>query len=284
MSRGAVSLLLLAGWMLVAGCTAGPVLAPPPTQILVPSTATPEPLPPTPTAIVEADVAPPLAVGGTPEQVVIPAAAQVMVGLVIEDLAEQLAVSSTAIGLRAVQEVVWSGEGLGCALTDQDDDTEAATDGGDEATINGYRITLAYQDDVYHYHTDAQASFTQCSAAGVIPDGEPVIIDTLLGSMVDVARRDLASRLDLPLRRVFVVTAAPVVWPDGSLGCVLADQEYEATPVSGYRIVLRAGPEEYAYHGDYRQVRFCPADAVRLPDNLAPTPQPNVTPTLDSGE
>ncbi|MFC1960695.1 hypothetical protein ACFLYO_08290 [Chloroflexota bacterium] len=270
-------------WLvLLVGCTTGPVATPLPTQALVPSTATPEPLPPTPTVVVVGGVAAPVDVVGTPEQVAIPAAAQIMVGLVVDDLAEQLAESSTAIVLRAVQEVVWQDTDLGCNLVDQNNILEPLMGGAELVSISGYRITLLYQDELYQYHTDDRDQFELCLSRASIPDGEPVIIDTLLGSMVDIARHDLASQLDLPLRRVFVVEATAIVWPDGSLGCQLVDQEFEQTPVPGYRIVLRAGPEHYTYHGNYRQVRFCPTESVRLPEDMAG--QLDVTPTLDSGE
>jgi hypothetical protein len=134
----------------------------------------------------------------------------------------------------------------------------------------GFWFLLQYQGELYEYRTDHQLSYIACDQAAADIAGEPVILDTLLGSMIDLARRNLAERLDLPLRRVFLVEAAPVQWPDTSLGCAITE-DAAPTPVPGYRIVLRVGPEDYFYHSNYRQVILCPADAVQPLETVTPT-------------
>lgn len=55
---------------------------------------------------------------------------------------------------------------------------------------------------------------------------------------------------------VTVVVAESVTWSDGSLGCPRPGQIYTQALVPGYRVVLRVGGDEMAYHasesGDFR--------------------------------
>ncbi len=240
----------------VAGCAPGGGPSARPTQTLVSSTATPTLLPitaaPTLTSLPgPVDVATIAARGGS-----VPAPAQVMVGDVIEDLARSLGVSPDAIGVGEIEEVTWPDATLGC--------DSGAGASPDTAEVPGFRVILIYQGTTYAYHTDSQGRFVVCQAAESAT-GEPVILDPVVGSLVDLARRHLAEQLDLPLRRVFLADVSPFEWPDSSLGCQLSDQDYVATPVLGYRIVLRVGRQNYYYHSNFRQVILCPENAERLP-------------------
>lgn len=60
---------------------------------------------------------------------------------------------------------------------------------------------------------------------------------------------DLADQFGYDTDTVMLESIEAVEWPDSALGCPQVDQEYEASPVPGYRIVLRAGDQSYEYHG-----------------------------------
>jgi len=232
-----------------------------PTQALVRSTSTPTPTltatsPPMPTL-------PILTATQPPDADLTDGAAQSMVGLVIDDLAERQGVAAADIDVRLVEAVEWPGGRLDCEM--------AGGAGGER--LPGYRITLLYEDAVYVYHTDTQGQFVTCLEDEEAPPGEVVILDTQVRALVELARQHLARRLDLPLRRVFVVDAYPVDWPDARLGCILGEETVPPTPVAGYRIVLQVGETTYIYHSDYRQVVFCPSEAVQA----TVTPQASVT-------
>lgn len=63
-------------------------------------------------------------------------------------------------------------------------------------------------------------------------------------------RDDLARRALVKPETITVVSATEQQWPDGSLGCPQPGQMYTQMIVPGYRVVLGAGGERYAYHSD----------------------------------
>ena len=237
----------------LAGCIPGDLPATMPTQILVPFTATPQPEP-TMSVVLGTELPEPADVRADSSlEATVPAQATV-VGLVVADLAAQLDIDSRSISVGLVEELVWS------ALTCEAD--IAPISAADR--VPGFRITLMVDGVQYTYRADHDGRFVQCDDDSVMT-GEPVILDTNLISLIDIASQDLASRLDLPVRRVFLADAQSIMWPDARLGCALTDETWPPTPVAGYRIVLRVGSESYSYHANYRQVSLCPAAAVRLP-------------------
>lgn len=230
------------------------------TQALIASTNTPTALPPTPTET-------PLPVAVVPDAteavVSTPVEIQLVLGQVLDDLAARLDVGTDSIAVADVEEVTWPDDRLGCP-------GEARGD-----ALMGYRIVLLVDDVLYEYHTDLDDRFVSCDAP-VQPTGEPVLdVDPVVNALVDLAQRSLAERLDLPQRRVFLVEVKSYLWPDNRLGCALSGGTTVAAPVPGYQIVFRVGRENYYYHTDYRQVTFCPEDALQLPETaneIAATP------------
>jgi hypothetical protein len=74
-------------------------------------------------------------------------------------------------------------------------------------------------------------------------------VDPALQSYVDLAKADLAARVQLPVGgTIDVLTAMVVTWPDASLGCPKPGMAYAQVLVDGSLIVLRAGDKDYAYH------------------------------------
>ncbi len=84
----------------------------------------------------------------------------------------------------------------------------------------------------------------------------------LLGAAIsDAVRRTSAARGD-----VEVVTAEPVTWSDGSMGCPQPGLAYTQALVPGYRIVLRAAGQTLNYHvGGKGGPSFCPPERVIAP-------------------
>ena len=86
-----------------------------------------------------------------------------------------------------------------------------------------------------------------------------------LDTEVELAVADLAASAGGDESDIEVVTAERVTWPDGSIGCPQPEEMYTQALVEGYRIVLRAGGDEVAYHGqDGGEPMRCdePADPV----------------------
>lgn len=72
--------------------------------------------------------------------------------------------------------------------------------------------------------------------------------DAGLQNLIDKAVADLAQRLSIPAAQIKLVEAAPVVWPDSSLGCPQKGMVYAQVLTPGYLIRLKASNQEFEYH------------------------------------
>ncbi|MDP2768025.1 MAG: hypothetical protein Q8O41_11375 [Candidatus Methanoperedens sp.] len=79
----------------------------------------------------------------------------------------------------------------------------------------------------------------------VIPEYSPV---------VDIAKKDLAGRLNIPVEEILLVKQEKVDWSDTSLGFPEDGMMYAQVITPGFRIILKAGDKLYEYHSDYRRV------------------------------
>jgi hypothetical protein len=95
---------------------------------------------------------------------------------------------------------------------------------------------------------------------------------TTLQSAIDDALTDAARRTGLKKMELEILSAEPVTWADGSLGCPQPGMMYTQALVPGIRIRVRAGAETLDYHSGRRGApMFCPAGRVVPPvsDNAA---------------
>jgi hypothetical protein len=82
-----------------------------------------------------------------------------------------------------------------------------------------------------------------------IPASNPVVVQAI---------QDLSTRLGIASDQISVVSAEPVVWPDGGLGCPQPGMVYPQVLRDGMRIILSAGGREYHYHnGEGRPPFLC---------------------------
>jgi hypothetical protein len=92
-------------------------------------------------------------------------------------------------------------------------------------------------------------------------------------AMIEAALADAANRSTVGRDAITVLSAGPVTWPDGSLGCPQPGMLYTQALVSGYRIVLQAGDQTLNYHAMSRgKPVFCPAGRVQAPVPAADDP------------
>jgi hypothetical protein len=80
------------------------------------------------------------------------------------------------------------------------------------------------------------------------PDPTPTEVPMPDGPLA-AAIADLSRDTGVDPDDIRVVAHEQVTWRDGSLGCPKPGMFYTQALVEGYRIVLRAGGEEVAYHG-----------------------------------
>jgi hypothetical protein len=115
----------------------------------------------------------------------------------------------------------------------------------------------------------AQSSVGEASkSVGVQPapvvSAKPVQGD-VPAETLDRLRAQLASQKGLAAQDVKVVSAEAVNWPNGALGCPRPGAMYTQAIVPGYRVVLEAAGERFAYHASKTgQFKLCTSKAGTL--------------------
>ncbi|HEV8403510.1 MAG TPA: hypothetical protein VGQ31_10795 [Candidatus Limnocylindrales bacterium] len=79
----------------------------------------------------------------------------------------------------------------------------------------------------------------------------------LPASVIDPVVADIARTAGVPVDQVEVISAQPVTFPDGSLGCPQPGLAYTQVLVDGYQIVARAGDATYDYRGSGSTFKRC---------------------------
>jgi hypothetical protein len=78
-----------------------------------------------------------------------------------------------------------------------------------------------------------------------IPEYSPV---------VDMAKKDLAEKLNLQVENIQLVKQEAVDWPDSSLGYPEEGMMYSQVITPGFRTILKANGKLYEYHSDYNRI------------------------------
>lgn len=249
----------------------GPAILPP-TRTLIPPTLTPtaevEQATPTPT-----DLPSPSSLAPAATEVgvfALPPSVQALIDLTMTDLENQPGVSPGNIRLVSIDAFIWRDSSWGCQ-------TRPAHSGG-QGVVGGYRIVFSADNRLFVYHTDTNKTFFQCKDTGWLAlEGRPVTTDPIAQSMAELARRDAARRLAAADDTLDLISLLMVVWPDTSLGCPKPGADYEDTPTTGYRIVLRIEADRLIYHTSTRDLTFCTPEEEILPgliQQALPTPVP----------
>jgi hypothetical protein len=85
-------------------------------------------------------------------------------------------------------------------------------------------------------------------------------------SIIDAATHDAASRLNIDPDAVEIVNTKRVTWSDGSLGCPAPGMQYTQALVPGYRVILRAGRQQFDYHAAANgHLVLCPPERAMEP-------------------
>jgi hypothetical protein len=115
----------------------------------------------------------------------------------------------------------------------------------------------------------AQSSVGQASKSirvepAPVPAAKPVQADVPAATL-DQLRAELATQKGLAAEDVKVISAEAVNWPNGALGCPRPGAMYTQAIVPGYRVVLDAGGERFAYHASKKgQFKLCTSRAGTL--------------------
>jgi hypothetical protein len=77
--------------------------------------------------------------------------------------------------------------------------------------------------------------------------------------VIQLARQDLAQKLNVPIDEIREVSVEAVEWPDTSLGCPQPGMMYAQMITPGFKVVLAAKGQTVEYHTDSgRHVVSCP--------------------------
>lgn len=80
-----------------------------------------------------------------------------------------------------------------------------------------------------------------------------------------VFQDDLARRALVKHDAITVVSATEQEWPNGALGCPQPGEMYTQMIVPGYRVVMQAAGNRYAYHSDRRGNFIVCSDGMSFP-------------------
>jgi hypothetical protein len=230
-----------------------------PTQTLIPPTVTftPEILPPT----------------DTPEPIVAPsdlvrantilsndAEIRKFLLLVVSDLESSTDIAPNILEVAHFAEARWRTPTFDCPEPPRVPGT---------GEISGYEIILIGDGIVYIYHTDTGVNVRLCQQMPVddVDADILILIDPIAAEMAALAQRLLATRFDLPTRRIQLKDITPMVWDDSSLGCPVEDQTYQEVQIDGYRVVVSVAGEDYIFHSDFERLVPCEPDAEILPES-----------------
>ena len=105
------------------------------------------------------------------------------------------------------------------------------------------------------------ASLTPASSQpSLVPVESPAVSPGPLDlpqSVIDPVVADIAKTAGVPVTEVVVVSAEPVTFPDGSLGCPVPGLAYTQVVVDGFKIVATAGGQTFDYRGSGSNFRRC---------------------------
>lgn len=107
--------------------------------------------------------------------------------------------------------------------------------------------------------SDAASSTPVDQSAGPVPTVAPGVGQGVPPAVLQAAVADAAPRAGVDPGAVTVVSAEPVTFPNGGLGCPEPGMMYTDVLTPGYRVVVEAGGRQYDYRAGAKggAVRWC---------------------------
>lgn len=183
-----------------------------------------------------------------------PAASRGSAVVVAKDtLSRKLGISGGGIRVEAAESAEWPDTGLGCPEKGK---VYSAV------VTSGFIVKLRFRDQIYAVHVSGKQGVV-CESSLTTPKRAPARKTGLVLKLVQMAREDLAARLEVPQERVKLKTLKHVTWPDTSLGCPEPGEEYVAREIAGYQIELEVAGEQHVYHADTQKAVRCEVAALK---------------------
>lgn len=166
------------------------------------------------------------------------------IALAKQALSEHLDIDEASIEVVWIEPVTWSDTSLGCPEKGK---VYA------QVLVPGYRVLLQVGEEEHDVHIgNGRAVVCERSIGPPLIDEVPAAAQAY-----DLAREDLAHRLDVPVTEIKAVLIRPATWPDGSLGCPQPGETYPQTPTEGFVVLLEHRNKVYEYHTDGERLVLC---------------------------
>jgi len=169
-----------------------------------------------------------------------------------QDLAQETGIALGDIRLVHVKAAEWHTDALGCRETPS------------EVVITGTDVELLAGQSVYTYHVSGDR-MQRCDKREPVHGPLLMAVDPAALEMVLLAQQHVGQTLDLPTRRIQLVDVLAYTWVDTSLGCPAPKQSYVSRPINGYRVIVSAGTDVFAFHTDSERLIPCEAGREVLP-------------------
>jgi hypothetical protein len=173
--------------------------------------------------------------------------------LAIDALAAESGIAKDRISVQSVSAVNWGDSSLGCPKPDM---------AYLSVVTPGHRVVLLADGKLHTVHEANNRAFVcrQLKSAHTPTADRAVAGASQLpfGPQMQMARQDLARRLNVPETQIRMGVATPASWEDGSLGCPEPGVMYTQAVTSGWVIKLTHGKREYQYHADATRAIPCP--------------------------
>ena len=165
---------------------------------------------------------------------------QAAIDLAIRTVNERTPVSKDSISHLQIRSMQWPDSSLGCPEP-----------GGEylQQVIPGYLVNFNVNQQMYSVN---------------VGNGSAVICDQINDFMAkkrkrgqaiiqlhEAAKVDLADKLMVKTEQIAVTHMQLETWPDSSLGCPVAGQQYQQGPVEGLRIEMTCKDREYEYRAAF---------------------------------
>lgn len=168
--------------------------------------------------------------------------------LAVDALAAELGIPKERITVESVTAVDWPDGSLGCPKPGM---------GYLTVITPGHKIVLR-ADGATHFVHESEGRAIVCRQADKAAGPAPASGQLTFGKQYQLARQDLARRLNVPESAIRMNGATPGVWDDTSLGCPEPGTQYLQVETTGWILVLGHGGREFKYHADATRAVPCP--------------------------
>jgi hypothetical protein len=171
--------------------------------------------------------------------------------LAVDVLAADLGIVRERIAVQSVTPMDWRDSSLGCPRPDM-----AYLD----VITPGHKVILSVDGEIHAVHEANGRAFV-CDQPRL--PGRMAAAGFAYERQMLTARKDLASRLGVPVHEILPDGAEQRIWNDASLGCPEPGMQYAQVVTEGWVLTLRHGERDYTYHADAHHTKPCPAIEAR---------------------